>query len=49
MATGSPFPPVKNHQNGKLYKVAESNNALVYPGFGLGCALVATPYLRLTH
>ncbi|GJN87787.1 hypothetical protein Rhopal_000742-T1 [Rhodotorula paludigena] len=36
MATGSPFPPVKNPHNGKLHKIAMSNNALVYPGFGLG-------------
>ncbi|GAA5831201.1 hypothetical protein JCM11251_007792 [Rhodosporidiobolus azoricus] len=35
MATGSPFPPVKN-PNGKPHKVAEANNALIYPGFGLG-------------
>ncbi|GAA6043653.1 hypothetical protein JCM8097_000860 [Rhodosporidiobolus ruineniae] len=35
MATGSPFPPVKN-PNGKEHKVAEANNALIYPGFGLG-------------
>lgn len=35
MATGSPFPKIKN-PNGKEYKVAESNNALIYPGFGLG-------------
>ncbi|GAA5975917.1 hypothetical protein JCM5350_000778 [Sporobolomyces pararoseus] len=35
MATGSPFPPVAN-PNGKLHKIAEANNALIYPGFGLG-------------
>ncbi|GAA5920336.1 hypothetical protein JCM6882_009765, partial [Rhodosporidiobolus microsporus] len=35
MATGSPFPPVIN-PNGKAHKVAEANNALIYPGFGLG-------------
>ena len=35
IATGSPFPPVRN-PNGKLHKIAEANNALIYPGFGLG-------------
>ncbi|GAA5918126.1 hypothetical protein JCM1841_005263 [Sporobolomyces salmonicolor] len=35
MASGSPFPPVKN-PNGKEHKIAEANNALIYPGFGLG-------------
>ncbi|BGP37120.1 NAD-dependent malic enzyme, mitochondrial [Rhodotorula kratochvilovae] len=35
MATGSPFPPVRN-PNGKEHQVAMCNNALVYPGFGLG-------------
>ncbi|TNY24152.1 hypothetical protein DMC30DRAFT_420609 [Rhodotorula diobovata] len=35
MATGSPFPAVVN-PNGKSHKVAEANNALIYPGFGLG-------------
>jgi malate dehydrogenase (oxaloacetate-decarboxylating) len=37
IATGSPFPPVT--YNGKTYEVAECNNALVYPGIGLGCVL----------
>ncbi|GAA5873372.1 hypothetical protein JCM16303_001105 [Sporobolomyces ruberrimus] len=36
MASGSPFPPVPNPTNGKLHKIAEANNALIYPGFGLG-------------
>ncbi|KWU45829.1 hypothetical protein RHOSPDRAFT_25075 [Rhodotorula sp. JG-1b] len=41
MATGSPFPPVRN-PNGKLHKVAErtntrnSNNGLIFSGLGLG-------------
>jgi len=37
IATGSPFPPVTH--DGKEYEVAECNNALVYPGIGLGCVL----------
>ncbi|OSD01203.1 hypothetical protein PYCCODRAFT_1436698 [Trametes coccinea BRFM310] len=35
MATGSPFPPCKM-PNGKLYDIAECNNALIYPGLGYG-------------
>ncbi|GAB1521326.1 NAD-dependent malic enzyme, mitochondrial [Rhizoctonia solani] len=35
LATGSPFPPTKN-PNGKEYIIAECNNALIYPGLGLG-------------
>lgn len=35
VSTGSPFPPV-DLGNGKKYTVAECNNALVYPGIGLG-------------
>ena len=37
IATGSPFPPVT--YQGKEYEIAECNNALVYPGLGLGCVL----------
>jgi len=37
IATGSPFAPV--YHDGKEYEVAECNNALVYPGIGLGCVL----------
>ncbi|KDE08665.1 hypothetical protein MVLG_01124 [Microbotryum lychnidis-dioicae p1A1 Lamole] len=39
IATGSPFPLVKNVADGKMYKTAESNNALVYPGLALGVIL----------
>ncbi|KAH9923161.1 uncharacterized protein BXZ73DRAFT_103959 [Epithele typhae] len=38
IATGSPFPPIKQ-PGGKNYIVAECNNALIYPGLGLGAML----------
>src|SRR6266567_2182713 len=34
IATGSPFPPV--HYDGVEYQVAQANNALIFPGLGLG-------------
>ncbi|KAF3913879.1 hypothetical protein ABW21_db0203979 [Orbilia brochopaga] len=37
IATGSPFEPVEFE--GRKYVVAECNNAIVYPGIGLGCVL----------
>lgn len=37
VATGSPFPPVTH--NGTTRDVAECNNALVFPGIGLGAVL----------
>ncbi|KAK6340149.1 NAD-dependent malic enzyme, mitochondrial [Orbilia blumenaviensis] len=37
IATGSPFEPVEFE--GSKYIVAECNNAMIYPGIGLGCVL----------
>jgi malate dehydrogenase (oxaloacetate-decarboxylating) len=34
IATGSPFPPV--HHNDRTFDIAQANNALVFPGLGLG-------------
>jgi malate dehydrogenase (oxaloacetate-decarboxylating) len=38
IATGSPFDPVEH--DGTVYQIAQANNALVFPGLGLG-AIVA--------
>lgn len=38
IATGSPFPDV--HYDKKWYRIAQSNNALAYPGIGLGAIAV---------
>ncbi|HSO53261.1 MAG TPA: NAD-dependent malic enzyme [Actinomycetes bacterium] len=37
VATGSPFPPVDH--DGQRYVIAQANNALVFPGLGLGVAV----------
>lgn len=34
IATGSPFPNVRHNEN--FYRIAQSNNALAFPGIGLG-------------
>jgi malate dehydrogenase (oxaloacetate-decarboxylating) len=38
VATGSPFDPVVH--NGVTYRIAQANNALIFPGLGLGVAAV---------
>ena len=37
VATGSPFPPVQH--GSRTYRIAQANNALVFPGLGLGVAV----------
>ncbi len=37
IATGSPFPPIPHNE--RSYHVAQANNALVFPGLGLGVAV----------
>ncbi len=37
IATGSPFPAV--HRDEREYRIAQANNALVFPGLGLGVAV----------
>jgi malate dehydrogenase (oxaloacetate-decarboxylating) len=44
VATGSPFPPVEH--GGVTYRIAQANNALVFPGLGLG--VTVTRAARIT-
>jgi malate dehydrogenase (oxaloacetate-decarboxylating) len=44
IGTGSPFPPIK--QDGKDFRVDQTNNAYVYPGIGLGT--IATDARRIS-
>jgi malate dehydrogenase (oxaloacetate-decarboxylating) len=37
VATGSPFDPVVH--DGRTYRIAQANNALIFPGLGLGVAV----------
>jgi malate dehydrogenase (oxaloacetate-decarboxylating) len=44
IATGSPFPPVPH--NGVTYEIGQANNALIFPGLGLGA--IAAAATRIT-
>jgi malate dehydrogenase (oxaloacetate-decarboxylating) len=43
IATGSPFPDV--YYQGKHFRIAQSNNALAFPGIGLGAITAKAKYL----
>jgi malate dehydrogenase (oxaloacetate-decarboxylating) len=40
ISTGSPFDPIEH--NGETFEIAECNNAIIYPGIGLGAVLSRT-------
>ena len=44
IATGSPFPPVPH--NDRTYHISQANNALVFPGLGLGVTVARA--IRIT-
>lgn len=44
IATGSPFPDV--YHDGKSYRIAQSNNALAFPGVGLGAIAVKAKHIN---
>lgn len=43
IATGSPFPEI--HYEGKWYRIAQSNNALAFPGIGLGAIAIKAKHI----
>lgn len=43
VATGSPVPPVQ--YNGTTYSIAQANNALVFPGIGLGVIVAGAQHV----
>ncbi|HVE43707.1 MAG TPA: NAD-dependent malic enzyme [Gammaproteobacteria bacterium] len=43
IATGSPFPDV--HYEGKQWQIAQSNNALAFPGIGLGTLVAKAKHI----